>query len=240
MKLGQTTDTQDAEGKIIERKNYSGVDKSAIRNTIKSFEGEFFQKPPMYSALKYKGKPLYKYAKKGFDIPVKPRKVHIQSLELLDIHLPFISFRVNCSKGTYIRTLCHDIGAKLKVGAHLYELQRTAIGSFTIDNSIRMEELQEINAKHTDSSQFNISNRGIYTLDSALTWMPELGISQKYVQSAKNGVPIKTKTLQNFSETLKAASGIRIKSSDGHLIAIGRFLADKDLIKMDIVFGGSS
>lgn len=230
MKLGEVTDTQDADGNVIGKSDRIEVDEITIKDTLKSFEGEILQIPPVFSALKYKGKPLYKYAKKGLNIPLEPRKVYIHYIELLNIDLPFVCFRTACSKGTYIRTLCNDIGKKLGFGAHLFELERTAIGSFSIRDSLSIEELNSIKPD-------NRTDGGIYTMDSAISWMPELKIKESLLKAVKNGIPIKINQCIDFSDDLKTTGGIRIKSPDGRLLAVGSFVTDKNEIRMDVVFG---
>jgi tRNA pseudouridine55 synthase len=230
MKLGETTDTQDAEGTVIKKTDRINIDRNMLKHTFKSFEGETLQKPPMFSALKHKGKPLYKYAKKGLEIPIEPRKVSIHHIELLTVDTPFVSFKALCSKGTYMRTLCNDIGEKLGIGAHLFELERTAVGPFTILDSLNMEELDTVNVN-------KLPNRGIDTMDSALSWMPELKIKESLLHAVKNGAPIKINDFTNFSDTLKTDSSIKIKSPDGEFIAVGRFVSGKKIVKMDVVFG---
>jgi len=233
IKLGEATDTQDAEGTVIEKSNEVKVTKSVLMNTLKSFEGKILQKPPMFSALKHKGKPLYKYAKKGIDIPRKSRNVYIHHIELLDMELPYARFKTVCSKGTYIRTLCDDAGKKLGIGAHLFELRRTAIGSFKIKDAKTIEELTESSTK----------NKGIYTMDSALFWMPELKIEQSQVKSVMNGNPIKISACISSPDDpetglngLVGTAGIKIKSPDNEFLAVGSFSAGKNTVKMDVVF----
>jgi tRNA pseudouridine55 synthase len=229
MKLGEATDTQDLHGSIITKSDKIEIDEVAIKNALESFKGEIVQKPPKFSALKYRGKPLYEYARKGLDIPRKPRKVYIHHLELLNIDLPFVSFRAVCSKGTYIRTLCDDIGKKLGIGAHLFELERTAIGPFHIKDALGIEELNSFNN--------HFEGKGIYTMDRSLSWMPELRIKKSQIKAVKNGIPIKISHYPDLPQEIKTATDIRIKSPDGRLLAIGRLSANKDIIKMDVVFG---
>ncbi len=239
MKLGEVTDTQDADGNIINKFENFDVNETLIKDTLKSFEGETLQTPPMFSALKYKGKPLYKYAKKGIDIPRKQRNILIRNIELLDIDLPFVSFRVICSKGTYIRTLCNDIGEKLGTGAHLFELERTAVGTFDISKSLNFEELEIITREQNQTvrkgAPFELSD-GVFSMDTALSWMPELKIDETQTKSVKNGVPLTSEGNYEFSDKLKTATGIKIKSPDGELLAIGKYQPVKNIIKMDIVF----
>jgi len=237
MKLGEVTDTQDADGTVIEKSNRIEVNETLIRNTLKSFEGEILQNPPMFSALKYRGKPLYKYAKKGVNITLEPRKTYIHHIELLDIAIPFIGFRVVCSKGTYIRTLCHDMGRKLGTGAHLFELERTVVGPFRVSNSLSIEDLFDI-AHHPIRKEAPPElSKGVYSMDKALLWMPEMTINESLVKTVKNGAPVKIKDCPDFSEELKNAIGIKIKSTDGEFLAVGRFSPDKKAITMDVVLG---
>ncbi len=255
MKLGEVTDTQDAQGNVIKKNDDFEVDALAIKNTFNSFKGAILQKPPMFSALKHKGKPLYKYAHKGIDIPREPREVHIHHIEVLSINLPFINFLAVCSKGTYIRTLCNDIGEKLGTGAHLFELKRTGIGPFKIEDSQSFEELGG-NAKNLVEKEALLSKgacpvgkeallpNGMYTMDNALSWMPELTVKESEVKNIKNGSPVKIRDYPDFvdnpasnSAILMNTSGIKIKSTDNELLAIGSFSPGKNTIKMDVVFG---
>ena len=226
MKLGESTDTQDAYGKVIETCNDISPDREQVDMVLKSFTGKTLQEPPMFSALKHKGKPLYKLARQGIEIERKPREIHINMIELLDLNLPYVTFRTRCSKGTYIRTLCHDIGKKLGTVAHLSELERTAIGEFHIADSISPENLNEI-------SRGASVKKGIYSMSDALSWLPELTVDDILSRSISHGNPIKLNTL---SEELKTSKAIKIKSQDNILLSIGKYLPEKDLIKMDIVF----
>ena len=229
MKLGEATDTQDACGRVVTKEDASNIDSDRIKRAVNSFKGRMLQLPPMFSALKHQGKPLYKLARKGIEIERKPREVNIYQIELLDINIPYVEFKAICSKGTYIRTLCDDIGKKLGVGAHLFELERTAVGQFCLSESLTIEELKSV-----DMEKLNC--KGIYTKDNALSWMPELKIEMSLVKSIKNGVPIEVSRLSGISDEIKSARGIRIKSPGDELIAVASYRADKDTIKMDVVF----
>ena len=228
MKLGETTDTQDACGTITQKRDEIRLDETLIREAITSFEGTILQQPPMFSALKHKGTSLYKYARKGIQIERTPREVNIRHIEILDITLPYVTFTVLCSKGTYIRTLCNDIGEKLMVGAHLYSLERTAIGQFTLMDGLTFDELRSI-------SEGKEGDRGFYTMDKALAWLPELTVRESLVKAVIHGNPLRPAPL-HLTDDIKRAAGIRIKSPDRTLLAIGSFSAEKDEIKMDVVF----
>ncbi len=227
MKLGEATDTQDAQGNIIQKSDRIEVTETEIKNAVKSFEGKILQNPPMFSALKYKGKPLYKYAKKGIDIPRKPRNVYIHHIELLNIDIPFVSIMTVCSKGTYIRTLCDDIGKKLGIGAHLVKLERTAVGPFRLRDAVSFENLDHASPE----------SRGVFSMDGALSWMPELTIEESLVKSVRNGTPLKIKDCPGFPDSRMIDDGIKIKSPDGEFLAVGSFFKGGNTLKMEVVFG---
>ena len=136
LKLGEETDTYDSEGKVVASADASAVTEEAVRSGLDNFRGRIKQVPPMYSAIKSGGTPLYKLARKGVTIEREAREVEIYSLDVLKIDLPVVEFRALCSRGTYLRSICHDLGRLLKVGAHLVELRRTASGGFSIDEAV--------------------------------------------------------------------------------------------------------
>jgi len=228
MKLGETTDTQDAYGTVIEKKYPLDIDEENIKNALLSLKGTILQNPPMFSALKHKGTPLYKLARKGIEVERKARAITIHEIELLDIDLPYVTFRTICSKGTYIRTLCDDIGKKLGTGAHLFQLERSAVGQFHINNSLTIQQL--------DNNKEMIDVKGIYSMDKALSWMPELTVNESLVGGVKNGAPIEPDQCDISSHELKSAKGIRIKSPDNALLAVGSYSPEKDVIRMNVVF----
>lgn len=143
IKLGESTPSMDRETEILEKKDFSFLTEKNILNAIKDFIGEIEQLPPMYSAVNYKGKKLYHYIRKGETVPREPRKITIFSFEVKNIELPFIEFEIICSKGTYIRVIADDLGRQLNTGGHLYELRRTAIGEFSVDDAFTMTAFYE-------------------------------------------------------------------------------------------------
>jgi len=144
LKLGVKTDTLDEDGKVIEEKDASGISDEKIKNVFSKFCGELFQTPPIFSALKHKGTPLYKLARKGIFIKKSPRKIHIKELVIERIKLPYVFFRVHCSKGTYIRQLCDDIGQALGCGACMSALRRLSSGDFNVKEAILFDDLKKI------------------------------------------------------------------------------------------------
>lgn len=140
MIVGESTLSFDSETEVIRTRSIDKITENDIFNMAGSFTGEIEQIPPMFSAIKYKGKPLYKYARKNRDIERSPRKVFIKKFEIVKIDLPVIYFKVTCSKGTYIRSLVNDFGEKLGTGAYLRELRRTKIGEYDIKNSVTLDD----------------------------------------------------------------------------------------------------
>lgn len=140
--LGVTTDTLDADGQIIKTADTSQITPDQIRAACQQFVGEIEQMPPMFSAVKHKGKPLYKLARRGIEVERRLRQVFIESIELLSFNIPEVRFRVVCSKGTYIRVLAEDIGIALGCGAHLSELARTRSGVFKIGGAHTLDSLK--------------------------------------------------------------------------------------------------
>ena len=141
--LGVTTDTQDATGTVL-KETPVACEQQAVRDCIASFVGEQDQVPPMYSALKVNGKKLYELARQGIEVERKARRITIRRIEICKIDLPRITMEVTCSKGTYIRTLCHDIGAALGCGGCMESLLRTQVGPFYLEESVRLGEIEQL------------------------------------------------------------------------------------------------
>ncbi len=143
MQLGISTDTQDYTGKVLQQKDTGQITKGLIKEAIRSFVGTMSQIPPMFSAVKQGGVPLYKKARLGEEVERAPRQIIIHGFSLDDVQLPLVTFTVRCSRGTYVRTLANDLGAMLGCGAHLVELRRISSGIFSIESAILLESLQE-------------------------------------------------------------------------------------------------
>ena len=174
--LGITTDTEDISGNVITRENVS-VEKHKTEETVKSFVGESEQIPPMYSAIKQNGKKLYELARQGIEVEREKRKITIFSIDILGISENTLKIDVHCSKGTYIRTLCADIGKKLGTGACMTSLRRTASGRFTEKDAFTPEEL----------SIMNVEDAVIKT-DRLFAEYPEIHLNEKQTKSIVNGV----------------------------------------------------
>lgn len=148
LRLGATTPSFDLEQEIDAEYPTEHITREMVEDTLKTFLGEIQQIPPVYSAVKVNGKRAYDYARKGNEVELKPKLLVIDEIELLDCQLPYITIRVVCSKGTYIRALARDIGIALKSGAHLTSLRRTRVGDITVENCISLEEFQNMVNEH--------------------------------------------------------------------------------------------
>ena len=220
LRLGQDTDTQDATGAVTRERPVVGITEEAIRAVAAKFIGNLQQVPPMYSALKVEGQPLYKMARAGKTVDRKPRPVTIHQLEVLSVDIPEVSFRVTCSKGTYVRTLCADIGEALGVGAHLRQLCRTRVGPIHIEDSVSPLDVNpEFLLQEND--------RVLWGLDSVLGHLPEVKIDASMRTRALNGAPIPQASVSSesmFSQGAGLNDGIvRVKDSVGQLLGLGKF-----------------
>lgn len=208
--LGLETDTQDVWGKVL-RKNEVGdlaekITASQIEEVIYSFRGNYEQIPPMYSAVKINGKKLYELARAGKEIERKPRKVEIKNIEILDIHFPRINIKVDCSKGTYIRTLCHDIGNKLGCFGCMEELLRTRVERFTLENSLTLSEIETIYVK-------NDLKQVITPIEKIFDHYPKTVVLDKYQRLLFNGNSLRKEYFREIPE--EASLGI-VRVYDEH------------------------
>ena len=221
LKLGEKRDTADSEGNIIENKKicYSNINKENINEVFNTFIGKQEQKPPMYSAIKVNGKKLYEYARKGQEINVEPRKIEIYKIELLNINdrKDEIQFRVECSKGTYIRSLCEDIAEKLQTVGYMKELNRIKVGDFDINNSITIDELKENKDNEKFIDKYFISIEKIFENND------KIELNNKKLTMFLNGISL------NY----KLNSGIYRIYSDGKFIGIGE--VKENNLKRDII-----
>lgn len=183
MRLGVVTDTQDMSGTVLSQTTELSVTEEELCTVVSSFVGDYMQVPPMYSALKVNGKKLYELAREGKTVERKPRPVHFYEIEILDISFPLVHFRVTCSKGTYIRTLCHDIGEKLGCGAAMESLLRTKVGRFTLDDAITLAQTEEAVQEGTIESK-------ILGIEEILAEYPRVCCTKEGDRLLANGNPL--------------------------------------------------
>lgn len=219
--LGASTDSQDRTGKVLATTPAGHITEAQVRDVLQSLVGKQLQTPPMFSAKKKNGVPLYKLARKGVDVEREPSPIHIYSIEFLGKEGDKVSFRVHCSSGTYIRTLCHDAGNKLGCGAHLDQLERERVGDFRIENSISLEDLKTAHANATVTGQ-------LLAMDSVLDFLPEIKVSEGRVRSIKNGISLSRSCVESYPSQFKPGVNMRVTNGDSRLIAIVEPLVDQD------------
>jgi len=210
--LGVSTDTQDFTGKILSTSNELNCSKEEIISAFNKYEGDIEQVPPVYSALKHKGIPLYKLAREGRPVEKPARKVHIYYLKILEISLPEIFFEVSCSGGTYVRTLCADIGKDLGCGGHLKKLRRIESCGFSISEASTIAELEKLALSGKITS-------GIINMADALKNIPGCMANDMLIEKISHGNTITDKDIK--SDLLTGPNGfIKIVNKENELIAV--------------------
>ena len=204
LKLGVETDTQDATGQVLRTLPVTAGE-ADVRAALPRFNGDIEQVPPMYSALKRDGKRLYQLARKGETVELQPRKCRVDGIEYLgyegrDVHL----LKIDCGKGVYIRTLCHDIGRALGCGGHMLTLERTAAGVFKIEDALSLEDVDRLAREGTLKS-------ALLPMDAPLEHLPAVRVSGKYRHAVKNGNPLKARWL---SQPAPKADAVRVYLED--------------------------
>jgi tRNA pseudouridine55 synthase len=217
IRLGVSTDTYDFQGKILSNLSNLNLDENRVRRVIESFRGQIWQAPPPYSALKYQGKRLSDYARAGTPVTKEPRKVRINSIEILKLFLPFVDLRISCSKGTYIRSLAQDIGSKLNCGAHLTSLTRIRIGPFKLQNALDIEKIR---------GNFNPSKLQNYLIrvEDALNSLPTIKITDKFSEKIKNGPDLKFKDIISIEKEFSPGDTLCLKNNQNEVLALVRAL----------------
>jgi len=220
--LGVETDTQDAAGKIIAQCRNVNVDEDEIRAVMKRFEGKIKQLPPVYSALKHKGVPLYKLARRGQPVQKPAREVVIKAIRINLIDLPYIRFTVSCSAGAYIRALCADIGTALGCGGHLKALRRVESSGFTIKQAIRIDELETLAVSDTSGDALRARIiPSAYTLTDMPVWVADKDLAAKIRHGQrirKSEFGMRNSELQNPNS--KWETFIKITDTTNNLLAI--------------------
>ena len=225
MLLGKSTDTQDVSGEIIEKSVVVPTNEE-IEKAIHSFVGKQKQIPPMYSALKVNGKKLYDYARAGIEIERKSREVTIYEIKIVSIEQPRVTFRVRCSKGTYIRTLCKDIGEKLGCGACMDELKRTMVGRFELKDALTLSQIEEY-VKNGNINQI------VHNIDEMFEHLNRYIVSEKYNKFLYNGNALKKEW---FTDDESVDSQIRIYDCKGEFYGIYSYNKIRDEYKPDKIF----
>lgn len=220
LKLGEKRDTADSEGAIIEERqiDYSSLQKENVEKVLQSFIGKQEQIPPMYSAIKINGKKLYEYARKNEKIKLEPRHIEIYKIDLIDIIKDTIIFKVQCSKGTYIRSLCEDIAKKLNTVGYMKELERSKVGKFDIKDSITIEELEQ----NIEDSEF--INQHFITIENYFKNKEYIKLNERKLSLFLNGV----KLTHNLTDDM-----YKIYDENNKFVGIGS--VKNNLLKREII-----
>ncbi|MEI6127403.1 MAG: tRNA pseudouridine(55) synthase TruB [Pseudomonadota bacterium] len=214
LRLGIETDTQDCQGKILKETEDIPRDHARVRETIHAFTGEMLQMPPMFSALKRNGVPLYKIARKGESVPREQRKISIYASEVLAIDIPYVTFRVACSHGTYVRTLCHDIGQRLACGAHLTELVRIRNGAFLLQSAVPLDVLES-------SGREEIIKKHLISLSDALKRLPAVVVDEVMERKIRSGASITLHDINSLDlPGVDKGQQLKVLSFRGSLIGV--------------------
>ena len=226
--LGKETDTQDISGKILSESSVEEITEEAVRECILSFQGEYDQIPPMYSALKQNGKKLYELARQGKVVDRPSRRVEIYQIRILDVELPRVRMEVHCSKGTYIRTLCHDIGEKLGCHGCMESLIRTKVSSFEQQNSYKLAEIQE----KKDAGKLNDI---LVPIDEIFSSYPAVIVKRKWQELAYNGNVILSSQVTEENNIFPECK-IRMYDEAGHFIGIYKSDTTGNRLKIEKMF----
>lgn len=230
--LGQATDTQDVSGQVLKSAEVTSSIKE-VYQAIQSFKGDYAQVPPMYSALKVNGKRLYELAREGKAVEREARLVRIHEIKIHEIVLPRVSMTVTCSKGTYIRTLCHDIGEKLGCGGCMEQLLRTRVGPFYIEDSLKLEEIEILN----DIGQLS---EHVTEIDSLFSMYPPVQVRSEYQKMLANGNPFYSRQIEKNG--IPSQNGIvRVYDADGNFYALYEYLKKENRFRpVKMFYDGSS
>ena len=236
LRLGETTDTQDATGTVLVSREHDHLTAEAIQEVVDRFRGPIEQVPPMYSAVKVGGVPLYKSARAGRTIARDKRTVIIHVLEMLAIDGRDVTLRIVCSKGTYVRTLCADIGDALGIGGHMLSLQRRRVGPLTIDHALTVDEVVNRHA-------LGRLGDDLLSLDQALDRLSMVVVDGQTADRVRHGAPVPAAKILRWGRSADNAYGshrpVRIHDSDGNLVAIAKAPEGPDgSFKIDKVLTG--
>ena len=225
--LGKSTDTQDMSGEVLnESDNYKNLTEDVIRDTIRSFVGEIYQTPPMYSALKVNGQKLCDLARKGITVERKKRKITIFDIEILKIDLPKVNIRVKCSKGTYIRTLCNDIGEKLGTYGCMGYLLRTGSGQFLLEDSVKLMEIEKMRDE-------NSLDKIIIKTENVLDYK-KITVKMEFDKMLLNG-NVLTYNMAVCEQEVNKSELVKVYTSQGKFAAIYK-KTENDLFKPEKMF----
>ncbi len=215
--LGVETDTYDFTGEEVARYSLPDLSRAEVQRVCEEFVGVIEQRPPAFSAAKLHGRPLYKYAREGLKVEKPPKKVEVLTFEILDFQPPFVDFRIYCSKGTYIRSLIHEVGQKLGCGAVLLSLRRLRKGPFTLGQALSVEDCETLGPK--------VLEQKIIPIPQALSFIPALTITPELARQIRHGRPLSLGVLGNMIKFQRVMRNprvpwLRLITAEGSLVAV--------------------
>jgi len=233
LELGSETDTQDATGRKISTNDPSLINEAKMKQVFQTFVGEQDQIPPMYSAKKKNGIPLYKLARNGINIHRDPVKIVVYSIDFIKKEGNRVLFEVRCSSGTYIRTLSHDVGKKLGCYAHMVQLTRTKVGLFGLGRTLTLEELK------TSHEEGSLSKKLLH-LEEVLNFLPTIRVKEEYLKSISHGVALSKCFLEALPDRFEPGHYFRVLGNNDKILAVVEPVIDQDklseLTPEDVVF----
>lgn len=212
VRFGVETTTQDSTGEVVAERDASGLTEEALRAVLPRFQGHIEQIPPMVSAIRKDGVRLYELARQGVEVPREPRRVFVKELELLEFSPPTARLRVVCSKGTYVRTLCADIGKALGVGAHQSALVRTRCGAFRLEDAWQLESLRVLDDR----------SKAVLSISQALAHIPALVVAPGFERKVLVGETIFRSALLSIPQRERELDLVRLVDSEGRLLSVAR------------------
>lgn len=218
IKLGITTETYDGEGKITSIKEDFKIGPDQVMKAIDSFKGRIWQVPPLYSAIKHKGKKLYQYARAKKMVERKKREVEIKDIDVIDMNIPYVKLRINCSKGTYVRSLAHDLGEKLGCGAFLFSLRRTRVGPFKLQGALGLEKISQVEDE-------NRIQEIMIPIEKVLSYLSSVVVKESFAEKVRHGIPLTVSSVLSTEGDFKKDQTISIKDGRKNILAIGKALS---------------
>lgn len=223
-RFGVATDTQDADGKVLEERDPSGVTEERIREMIEKYKGEILQTPPMVSAVKVGGKRLYQLARKGETVERAARPIHVRSFELIRYEPPVAEVNLVCSKGTYVRTIAADMGEELGCGAYLDRLTRVRIGPYRVDDAVSLEQVEAAAAAGRAGEMYT-------PIGEAIDALPTGVLRAAPVRWGGDALPVSLEALEPFDAPPRAGSFLKIETKDGRSVGVVEVGAERGRLR---------
>ncbi|MFH0779107.1 MAG: tRNA pseudouridine(55) synthase TruB [Candidatus Eisenbacteria bacterium] len=235
IRLGVETDTDDSTGQATAPAGDFSVSEEELRDAVAGFRGRILQRPPRVSALKHQGRRLYQMAREGQEFDAAPREVVIHEFTLSRFESPHVEFRLRCSRGTYVRAIARDVGRKLGCGAHLASLRRTAVGGFTVEDAVTLDELRARADELNRGVLPEITSKSTASVDEALSFLTAVFLRQGVEERVLHGHSPACAEIDRAQGELTPEEPVRVVSFTGELLAVGRLTSSRgeDIVKLE-------